>query len=758
METDLAGKPPRPQLTLFPAMSLFRMIDKDTHLIQDATCFTFGNFYEDREQMLVGSEHGHLAIIDTGGAEKKDSLILDNEISAQIIQLEVGEFLPAMGNVVAVLSTKKLVFYKISFEGEENADAKVQEIFAHELQEEPYNMCLVQSFDNLQILVQSLSCNLTLFQGDQCVFSKLPLKSIQPGPIFYSLPSSSLITANNSLLCSVKFSLLNSVSTSSKKITYDWTFNLGDMALEVDVEDRGSVQPAIVVLCRRSLYCMTIGGTVRWQIRFECPATAMQMYHSPSSEENHIRVVIATTDNNLLIYKDEKLVWNCCTYHNVIGIGVNTFSNMWQNMICLITDDGKVKVGYLGTEPSLYKAPIDTRIINYEEKRKMLNDYMRQIKKCSGTDSEATTNSDFYIELSCSEIGKPSIEHNSKSGVPSCELTIKFRGVSPGTNKIQINLSSDVATPSKQILFDLKAGNELILPFYIGNNAPTDNKVTIATHCLPMQASSIQSINLPFDLLFKEGSPDRNAKHKLTIDCDKDVIPINILFADFQIENPQAIGFQLHGYDVSVSIFAANKSNRYRVQSEHMEHLHVVTKELTKRLIAKGIKVTAVLPMEFVPGILETIQKHDAELVEAKKRVEGRMKEVRSIEALLLSKTKRTNMEPVDHIDALLEKSHRELLHHIDKGIAAEKAVDAQINILGSIFQLFHDFSTFQTFNTVIDGRFWRCTDQSLKDRLMWLSGAHRAGEMIQLIEVAVEVVKKTPPEVATEPVEKEQI
>ncbi|KIH47609.1 hypothetical protein ANCDUO_22328 [Ancylostoma duodenale] len=152
--------------------------------------------------------------------------------------------------------------------------------------EHAYNMCTVPSPTTLQILVQSVGCVLTLYQGDQCVFSRSPLPALHPGPLSYCYPSSSLVTSNGGRLHSVKFSLLAGLGNTGKRVTFDWTFHLGDTCIDMAMEDTPPIQPSIICLCRYTVYCLTTGGTVRWQIRLEQVGTALMVYNVGSEYIN----------------------------------------------------------------------------------------------------------------------------------------------------------------------------------------------------------------------------------------------------------------------------------------------------------------------------------------------------------------------------------------------------------------------------------------------------------------------------------------
>ncbi|VDL72029.1 unnamed protein product [Nippostrongylus brasiliensis] len=252
-----------------------------------------------KNQLLVGGEDGVLTVLDPGGSEK-DPVLLEQPIGRPIIDILVGEFLPSLGST------------------------KLEEMFSHQMQEHAYNMCTVPSPTVHQLLVQSVGCVLTLFQGDQCVFSRSPLPALHPGPLSYCYPSSSLVTSNEGHLHSVKFSLLAGLGNTGKRVTFDWTFNLGDTCVDMAMEDTPTIQASIVCLCRYNVFCLTTGGTVRWQIRLERVGTALMVYNG-GKETLSIRLCVATTSNNLLVFMDNKLMWNSQTEGTVVAIKLSNY-------------------------------------------------------------------------------------------------------------------------------------------------------------------------------------------------------------------------------------------------------------------------------------------------------------------------------------------------------------------------------------------------------------------------------------------------
>lgn len=54
--------------------------------------------------------------------------------------------------------------------------------------------------------------------------------------------------------------------------------NLGDTPIDIAVMGVVPVQPSILVLCKRALFCATHGGTLRYTIRLQCVAQCLMVY------------------------------------------------------------------------------------------------------------------------------------------------------------------------------------------------------------------------------------------------------------------------------------------------------------------------------------------------------------------------------------------------------------------------------------------------------------------------------------------------
>ncbi|KAK5977577.1 hypothetical protein GCK32_015329 [Trichostrongylus colubriformis] len=253
---------------------------------------------------------------------------------------------------------------------------------------------------------------------------------------------------------------------------------------------------------------------------------------------------------------------------------------------------------------------------------------------------------------------------------------------------------------------------------------PISTTVHLAALCSGNQATAFASIRLPFAMMFAETSPERNASYKLTLDSDQPCLALNTLFPEFQTENPTSIGFRVHGYDATVSIFSAHKSNRYRVQTDHLQLMYVVVNELVERIRLQQphVQLHANIPMGYLTSKLEEFMELEAKNDAGKKVIGDRSREMRAIEALILSKTRNTKPETFDHIDLLYSDAHDQLFEAIDELNAVRAQTQDMQLTLASLFDLIALLMHLGGSEIALNGNFITDTEQLLEDRLSWAS------------------------------------
>ncbi|KAJ1373160.1 hypothetical protein KIN20_035501 [Parelaphostrongylus tenuis] len=670
---------------------------------------------------MVGCEDGVLTVLDPGGNDKEPVLV-SQQVGKPIIDIIIGDFLPTSGPIMAMLSPWGLSYFSMYYDASDLSRTKIEELFSHEMTEHAYNMCLIPSQTTQQILVQSVGCVLTLYQGEQCVFSRSPLPALHPGPLSYCYPSSSLVTSNGGRLHSVKFSLLAGLGNTAKRVTFDWSFHLGDTCIDMAIEDSHSVQPSIICLCRYAVFCFTTGGSVRWQIRLETVGTALMVYNV-GKESTSIRFCVATSAHTLLVFADTKLMWNCQTEDTVISLKLSNYNSTYQYVLSMLSTEGRVFIGYLGTEPNLYKVPpLESRFVDFKAKIKEMREIEASIKDIGQAGSEKK--SAFVIKCFPGELEKATVEHNVKNDAPVCPLTVSLQGVESAAN-VKINVRSTMQTTSRQFVIERSGDSGSVkIPFFVGDNMPVSTTVHLAAHCSETQATSFASIRLPLTAMFTEASPERNASYKLTLDSDRPCADLNTLFREFQTENPTSIGFRVHGYDATAAIFTANKSNRYRIQTDYPQLLNVVVTELVERLrdTQGNVQLHANVPMSYITIKLEELVELESKANVEEKVITNRSREIRAIEALVLNRTTNTKPQTFDNIDILYNDAHDQLFTAIDELSSIRVKIQEAQLALSSLFDLAALLLNRDGSEIALNGLFITDTPQSIEERLLWAS------------------------------------
>uniref|UniRef100_A0A8R1IGV8 PHTB1_N domain-containing protein n=3 Tax=Caenorhabditis japonica TaxID=281687 RepID=A0A8R1IGV8_CAEJA len=171
-------------------------------------------------------------------------------------------------------------------------------------------------------------------------------------------------------------------------------------------------KPTTIVLCRRHVSAFNASGTVVWQIRLEAVGMSMCLYRSLLINNTQFnRLIIATADDTLLIFQDNKLVWNCNSQMSPVALLVCSYNKYYENTITMLSWDGKIVVGYLGTEPSLYKVLFpwtslsSTTRIGIEDFKKM----EQKIREQEATGATSQKAGGLQMRLSIGEFGKRTV-------------------------------------------------------------------------------------------------------------------------------------------------------------------------------------------------------------------------------------------------------------------------------------------------------------------------------------------------------------
>lgn len=253
---------------------------------------------------------------------KPDDLVLEKELPAPILQIEVGRFVSNSSNLaLAVLFPRKLVVYEVApvVSGGELQYYNLQQLYDHKLQRTAFNMCY-GPFGGVAgrdfICVQSMDGQVSFFHGETLAFARFLNSVLVPGPLCY-VPSIDAFCTSSSTMEVHCYSyrqlgassgdkeedkygggnMLGPADGSSnvlrdsnapagmvakKLLQAEWIFNLGEHIVDIQVAPfSGSLNPGevdILVLGERSLVALREKGTVRSQKRLEYDGQSLLLY------------------------------------------------------------------------------------------------------------------------------------------------------------------------------------------------------------------------------------------------------------------------------------------------------------------------------------------------------------------------------------------------------------------------------------------------------------------------------------------------
>ena len=274
-----------------------------------------------------------------------------------------------------------------------------------------------------------------------------------------------------------------------------------------------------------------------------------------------------------------------------------------EGLLVTLTEDGHVSVNYLGTHPTLFTAaPPDSREVNYEETDKelaKLSTIIKQSQSSAGQPSLSNDTPGLRIDINInSQLEMCRYAEcrllDTEPAVPMVGVTIALHTASPLT-KVRVNVTvvSPIAVSRPAVSFtSLTSSDTVQLHAYL-----TDSHIVsslqlgvVATyithqgvpHCLQ------KSVQLPLSLVIKPCPPIKDADFKVTLSTNKPAVSLLELFPEFVLDSSMtnAAGFQQYGGPV-ITVLSSKTSQRYRLQSENLPAIWMITEQVKKRLEQK---------------------------------------------------------------------------------------------------------------------------------------------------------------------------
>ncbi|XP_035172837.1 protein PTHB1 isoform X2 [Oxyura jamaicensis] len=691
-----------------------------------------------QDKIIVGSYMGYLRIfhphpVKPGDDVQAEDLLLEVQLQEPILQVEVGKFVSGTeGLHLAVLHCRKLCVYSVSgTQGnvEHGNQYQMKLMYEHNLQRTACNMTY-GPFGGVKgrdlICIQSMDGMLMLFEQESYAFGRFLPGFLLPGPLTYSSRTDSFITVSSCRQVeSYKYHVLVFATdaearqetvqqklSSGKRLVVDWVLNIGEQALDICIVSFNQAVSSVFVLGERNLFCLKDNGQLRFMKKLDYSPSCFIPYCSV--KEGTINTLVGNHSNVLNIYQDVTLKWAAQLPHVPVSVKVANIQNL-KGVIVTLSENGHLQCSYLGTDPSFFQAPrVDSKEVNYEEFNAEMKELQKIIREAMKT-QDILPQSEKLRDLIVTAEVSPELDAESKAidsevkaeVVPSVtvKVTVQSRVTAQKPN-LSVCVQAPLAVTCDQFIFnDLEpdSSETVVLSVFLkGNCPPSELEGNCVVSCSTQTELNPEGIpkvaqckfKLPLRLICSPAQPSKSANHKITIDTNKPPISFLTIFPDFAdpSEDDQAnvLGFQfLTGS--KITLLASKTSQRYRIQSDQLEDLWLITKELTLRLEEHFKKqnckdfactFSGSIPLQ---EYFELIDRHFELRLNAEKFREllsERAVQFRAIERRLLTRFKDKTPAPLQHLDTLLEGTFREVI------ALADAAEENQANMFQAFTKL----------------------------------------------------------------------
>jgi Bardet-Biedl syndrome 9 protein len=417
---------------------------------------------------------------------------------------------------------------------------------------------------------------------------------------------------------------------------FEWKLNLGEQILDIRLgkyhSEIGQSNYDLLVLTEFSLFCLRPNGDIVFQKRLGFQPSTLCLYRRlPQASEgsndvgHSIHNAIITGHHKVwMIYGDKSLLWSACAPSIPVAMEVGEFGNL-QGMIVALDAEGSLSINYLGTDPpsTSVGASDVAKEINYEEMDEEHRQLLNVIRRSQGERRiepkervliRAQVPSMLDPIHSYDDIRRSSNRNtNNPEENAQVQLTMRIYVTYTGNSRVN-NVTLSIQTPENIIAsessivldyIDGKSSTPLILPIVLRpstNVMPRSLNVNIAAaYTLETGQPRVSQcqVKLPMCMMCRLIPPVKSSTFKFTLETNQDPPQLTDLFEDMLTQpgctpewakqvggsGTNVMSFQYYN-GVDATILVSKNAGRYRIQSNELEALWMVSKELVERLEA----------------------------------------------------------------------------------------------------------------------------------------------------------------------------
>uniref|UniRef100_A0A8D3CBR9 Bardet-Biedl syndrome 9 n=1 Tax=Scophthalmus maximus TaxID=52904 RepID=A0A8D3CBR9_SCOMX len=659
------------------------------------------------DKVVVGSYMGMLRIFSPhthksseGGVT--DAQLLEVQLQNAIIHVEVGKFVSCSELLhLAVLHPRKLSVYSVSGTAgnvEHGDQYQLKLVYEHNLKRTACNMTY-GTFGGVtghhSLCIQSMDGMLMFFEQDSYSFGRFLPEFLLPGPLVYNSRTDSFLTVSSARqLDSYKYETLAvateaesrqdpdlPLKTGGKRLMPDWTFVLGEQALELSVPSFSHASSSIFVLGERNFYCLRDNGQIRFMKKLEFNPSCFLPYASVTDGSTNL--LLGNHTNMLLIYQDVTLKWAAQLSFVPVAVRVANFPEL-KGVVVSLSSDGHLLCSYMGTDPSFFTTPkVDAREADYEQvdaEMKKLQKFIREATRTQDILRKPDAEEELTVKASVSSsVDSPSVnaqrhtlflpqEHARRR---SRFITLFLSTASPDPRLAMLTFTSSLSPgvgSSTVVVFSA---------FLNGRYPPADltGDITVSFSSPTGVPRVLQSrFSLPLLLVCVPSSPAKTSKFKITVDTNQPPVNLNAIFPEFSGKSEDKDGNTLALQFLSgakVTVVASKTSQRYRIQSDSFGDMWLVVKELVQRfdqhfskLGVKDFKKSFNGPLPLQDYFL-SVDHHFQLRVSAQQYqdlLSERAVQFRAIQRRLLTRFKDKTPAPLQNLDTLLDATYSQVI------------------------------------------------------------------------------------------------
>lgn len=297
------------------------------------------------------------------GSFSPDHLLLETKLSAPIIQIGTGQLIiESIAAGLAVLHPRVLIIYSLVLNDNQLSLVLVKK---HTLTHTSHSMIIgpfggISNYD--LVCVQSMDGQLSVLDHNGFVFSCIIPGFLLPGPIAYIPRTDTILTVGSGRRVeSYRYKTLMSAGHGgTKKVTPDWSIELGESIVEIRIIEGEEEGPSLVlVLGEHILYCLKDSGSFVFVRKLDSSSSVVYPFVIKQAEIPVVQYILAGHSQQLQVMNNQTMIWAAQLPHVPVAITTANFRQL-QGVIITLDEIGHLQCSYLGTDPTSFTSSLST--------------------------------------------------------------------------------------------------------------------------------------------------------------------------------------------------------------------------------------------------------------------------------------------------------------------------------------------------------------------------------------------------------------